>query len=134
MMMTKKPILLCLDDEKIVLDSLKEQIKSVYGKEFEIEFAQSGEEAFEIIEEYKEESDYDMIMVISDWLMPGMKGDEFLIALHKQYPEVVKIMLTGQADEDAVTRARDEANLYKCLQKPWRKTDLLETISKALNK
>ena len=124
-------LVLCLDDEKIVLDSLKEQLRSKFRGVAEIDFAQSADEAFEIIEEYEEDG-IEMLLVISDWLMPGMKGDEFLIKLHKTYPKVVKIMLTGQADEDAIKKAIDEANLYKCISKPWKKENLLEVIEQAL--
>jgi len=127
----KDKLLLCLDDEKIVLDSLKEQIKSRFKDEFYIEFAQSSDEAFEIIDEMKDEG-IKVLLVISDWLMPGMKGDEFLIELHKLYPKVVKIMLTGQADEEAVERAVEHANLYKCINKPWRKAELVQIIEDAL--
>ena len=56
-------------------------------------------------------------MIISDWLMPGMKGDELLIRIHELFPKVVKIMLTGQADEVAVNRAKELANLHCCLYK-----------------
>ena len=73
-------------------------------------------------------------MIVSDWLMPGMKGDEFLIWVHEKYPEISKVMLTGQADDDAVERAQDKAQLYHCLQKPWNAKELIETIQTGLTK
>jgi DNA-binding NtrC family response regulator len=64
--------------------------------------------------------------------MPGAKGDEFLIEVHQRFPGVVKIMLTGQADRDAIERAIDQANLYTCLEKPWQAQDLIQAIQSAL--
>ncbi len=124
-------LVLCLDDEKIVLDSLKEQLRPKFKGEAKLDFAQSAEEAFEIIDEYADDG-IDMLLVISDWLMPGMKGDEFLIKLHQMYPNVIKIMLTGQADEQAIDKAINEANLYRCISKPWKKDNLLDTITEAI--
>ena len=71
-------------------------------------------------------------MIVSDWLMPGLKGDEFLTQVHQKYPEVVKILLTGQADESAIERAKQDANLHRCLTKPWTKRELIDTIEAGL--
>ena len=65
--------------------------------------------------------------------MPGMKGDEFLIKVHKLYPGIVKVMLTGQADNQAIKRACDEANLFKHIPKPWDENELIQTIKSGLN-
>jgi FixJ family two-component response regulator len=64
--------------------------------------------------------------------MPGLKGDNLLIKIHEKFPSVVKIMLTGQADEEAVERSRKEANLFACLGKPWETNDLISTIKRGL--
>ena len=74
-----------------------------------------------------------LIIIVSDWLMPGTKGDEFLIQVHAKYPQIVKIMLTGQADLAAIERAKKLANLYRCLFKPWDENELVETIETGLN-
>ena len=64
--------------------------------------------------------------------MRGKKGDEFLIDVNKHYPSMVKIMLTGQADNDAVERAKKPANIHCCLRKPWNDEELVETIKSGL--
>jgi response regulator RpfG family c-di-GMP phosphodiesterase len=64
--------------------------------------------------------------------MPGMKGDEFLVEAHKRFPEVVKIMLSGQAEQAAVDRARKEAGLHEFLAKPWNAAELVESINQGL--
>ncbi len=119
--------MLCVDDEAVVLDSLKIQLKKEFGDAYLYEMAESADEALEIIEELYEE-DHEIIVIVSDWLMPGMKGDEFLIQVHEKYPNIVKVMLTGQADDDAIERAQNEAHLHRCLYKPWNAKELIETI------
>ncbi len=73
-----------------------------------------------------------ILIIISDWLMPDMKGDEFFIEINKLHPEIVKIMLTGQADHKAIIRAYEDAGIFGCIQKPWEEKDLKNTILNAL--
>jgi DNA-binding NtrC family response regulator len=128
-----KRAILCVDDEKIVLDSLQDQLRSTFGDEFEYEIAESVDEAWEVIEDLVSQG-YEMVLVISDWLMPRVKGDTFLIELHQKYPETVTIMLTGQADPEAVENAYQNANLYAYIRKPWREEDLINYVNNALKK
>ena len=129
--MAKKSIL-CLDDEQTILTSLKGQLKRNFGSEYAYEFAESPDEALELIQELVDEG-VEILLIVSDWLMPEMKGDEFLIEVHKKFPGIVKIMLTGQADGDAVKRAEEEANLFRCLSKPWNEAELIETIQSGIS-
>jgi CheY-like chemotaxis protein len=128
-----KPVILCVDDEVVVLNSLKIQLKKEFGDDYLYEVAENADEALEIIEEIKED-DNDILVIVSDWLMPGIKGDEFLIRVHQKYPRIVKVMLTGQADELAIERVKKQANLHRCLYKPWDGEELVETIKSGLAK
>ncbi|MCP4458943.1 MAG: response regulator [Cytophagales bacterium] len=126
-----KKVILCVDDEKIILSSLKLQLKKNFGSEFNYEFAENALEAMDLLDELI----YDgtrVILIVSDWLMPSMKGDEFLVNVHKKYPKIVKIMLTGQADKIAVSNAETNANLYTCIRKPWLEEVLIDTIKLGL--
>ncbi len=123
--------ILCVDDEVIVLDSLKEQLKRRFGNQYLYETAESVDEAWEIIEELQTEG-IEILTIISDWLMPKVKGDDFLIQVHQKFPEIMTVMLTGQADDNAIERARQQANLYSCLHKPWSEEELFQIISCAL--
>ena len=127
-----EPAIICVDDEVVILESLKKQLKRKFGSSFIYEVAESAEEAWEIIEELNSEN-IPIIAIVSDWLMPGVKGDEFLIQIHQQFPEVIKVMLTGQADNNAIDRAKEEANLHACLYKPWTESELIEIITTAIN-
>ena len=124
--------ILCVDDERIVLDSLLDQFMLTFGDKYHFEVAMSADEAWEVIE-YMVEDGYEMVLVISDWLMPGIKGDKFLVDLHKKFPQTVKIMLTGQAEQDAVKNAMENAELYAYIRKPWSEEELIRHINQALN-
>ena len=127
-----KPVILCVDDEKIVLDSLKEQIKRHFGSEYSIETFENGEDALDILEECLE-AKHDIPVIISDQIMPGVKGDELLIKVHQRSPETLKILLTGQAGIEAVGNAVNAANLYRYIAKPWEQKDLMLTLKKAIS-
>ncbi|CCQ50238.1 MULTISPECIES: response regulator [Crocosphaera] len=127
-----KPVILCVDDEKVILDSLKIQLKKEFQDTYLYEAAESADEALEIIEELQDD-EITILVIVSDWLMPGMKGDEFLIEVHKRFPKIVKIMLTGQADEHSLEQAKKYANLHSCLHKPWSSEDLIKNIKSGLS-
>ena len=126
-----KETILCLDDEKTILVSLKSQLKKNFGNQFNYEFAESGDEALELIDDLVLDG-CKVLLVLSDWLMPDMRGDDFLIEVHKKYPQIVKIMLTGQADKESVQKAINEANLYTCVSKPWKEEELMNYIKEGI--
>lgn len=126
-----KPVILCVDDESIILDSLSFLFRNTFEEKYTSEFAESADEALELIEELLSE-EKQVAVIVSDYLMPGMKGDEFLINAHKLIPNVKKILLTGQADFKAVTNAINSADLYRYISKPWQNEDLILTIQEAL--
>ncbi|MGL5065091.1 MAG: response regulator [Microcoleus sp.] len=125
-----KPVILCVDDELDILNTLKMQLKQAFKDNYLYELAESGDEALELLEDFQGE--LQVIVVVSDWLMPGIKGDELLIKIHEKHPKVVKVMLTGQADAAAVKRAVKSADLYCCLYKPWKTKDLITTIESGI--
>ena len=129
--LSNKPVILCVDDEVMVLESLKRELKESFANRFLYEMAENAADALEIIEELQEDN-IEIFLILSDWLMPGMKGDEFLISVHEKYPKIIKVMLTGQADEEAINRAKQFANLHSCLHKPWDGKELIKTIESSL--
>ncbi len=128
-----KPAILCVDDEVVVLESLEIELRNAFDNTYLYEFAENADEALEIVEELHEEA-VDILVIVSDWLMPGIKGDEFLIKIHKKYPRIITIMLTGQADQEAVDRAINQASLHTYLYKPWDSKELIEAIKSGLAK
>lgn len=128
-----KPAIICVDDEIVVLESLEIELKKAFGNDYLYEFAESADEALEIIDELNEE-EVDVLLIVSDWLMPGMKGDELLVNIHNKYPQLVTVLLTGQADQEAVERAQKQANLHAYLHKPWKSNELIQIIKAGLEK
>jgi CheY-like chemotaxis protein len=127
----EKGVLMCVDDEVIVLTALKDQLRRAFGSDYVVEVAESAEEALELLDELSEQG-HTVLVIVSDWLMPGMKGDEFLVQAHQRFPTVVKIMLSGQAEQSAVDRVRREAGLHEFLSKPWNAAELVESINLGL--
>lgn len=126
----KKHCIICVDDEKLILYSLKGELTKIFGNKVTLELAESGEEALEIIEECINE-ETEIPIIISDYLMDKMYGDEFLKKAHHLIPTSKKILLTGQATLEGVKNSINEANLYRYIIKPWDSTDLKLTLTEA---
>ena len=126
-----KAVILCVDDERIVLDSLKEELTRHFEGRFVIEIAESGQEALEILEESESDGAF-VPVVVSDHIMPGMQGDALLRQVHARWPKIRNILLTGQASAEAVGRAVNDADLYRYVAKPWDRRDLSLTLSRAV--
>ena len=125
-----KPTILCVDDERNVLLTLRNQLMQDFP-DFMIEIAESAEEAIEVVEDLLSNG-IEMPLVIADQIMPRMKGDQFLIELNDRYPKILKVMLTGQASAEEVGNAVNRGSLYRFMSKPWNKQDLQLTVSEAL--
>ncbi|MAR89539.1 MAG: response regulator [Pseudomonadota bacterium] len=122
-----KPYIVCVDDDRTILMSLRAQLRHWYNDRLNIEIAESAEEGLELITELVEDGEQ-ILAVISDWLMPGMRGDEFLIKVHELHPQLTKIMLTGHADPEAVERTQNMAGLDHCIGKPWTQEDFFRAL------
>ena len=120
--------IICVDDEKIVLDSLSSQLTRNLGNEYNYEFAESAEEALEVIDDIAESDDEVVYVVISDWLMPGMKGDELLERVKSKLGTVKTILLTGHVDSNVVKEIQDSGKGIKCIYKPWNEQELVALI------
>ena len=128
--MTDK-VILCVDDERSILDGLQAQLHREFGKNYLIEVAESAEEALDLINEFVLDGT-DLPILVTDQIMPGIKGHELLIKVHKLLPGTLKILLTGQADILAISEAVNHAGLYRYIQKPWDGQDLKLTVKEAL--
>ncbi|MBN1998427.1 response regulator [candidate division KSB1 bacterium] len=127
----KKLVVICVDDEKIVLDSLKDELKDSLGDDYIYETAEGGIDALDVMDELTQ-TGFEIAVFISDYIMPHMKGDELLKRVHGISPDTIKIMLTGQATIEAVGNAVNYAKLYRFITKPWDHRDLILTVSEGL--
>ena len=132
-MLETRGYIICVDDEQSVLDTLKEQLQANFGQTNEIETALSAESALELIDEVLEAGEI-IELVISDQVMPGMKGDEFLERVHQKLPDAIKILLTGQAGLDSAIKAINRGGLSRYVEKPWDISSLSKDILQLLEK
>jgi PAS domain S-box-containing protein len=128
----KKPVIVCIDDEPDVLNSLKIELKKAIGDRCIIETAEGGEDALELLEDLQAD-EYEIALVLSDYIMPDIKGDELLKKIHERSPDTLTIMLTGQADLEALSNAIKYAKLYRYIPKPWKNEDLKLTVVEAIH-
>jgi len=125
-----KPILLCVDDERILLESLRMELRREVGNEYDIEVADSGEAALVLVQQLLVDG-LELVMVISDEKMPGMKGHEFLAEIKRISPETFLVLLTGYSDLEAIRQDVNTAGLYRYMNKPWSIDELTFTIHEA---
>jgi DNA-binding NtrC family response regulator len=119
--------ILCVDDEAVILLAMKQELKRRFGSRYLIETALDASEAGAVIAELDEKG-IRTALVISDWFMPGVRGDRFLVELRTRRPEIRSILITGNADDESVEKARAGAGICACLRKPWRSDELASTI------
>lgn len=118
-----KPTVLLVDDEESILNSLRRLLRS---QPYEILLADSGAKALEILQERPVD------LVMTDARMPNMDGATLLAQIRKLYPSTLRILLTGYADVDMMTKAINEGQLYRYLSKPWNDEELVQALRQAL--
>lgn len=120
-MTDKKINILYVDDEENNLISFKANFRIKYS----VYTAISADEAMKVIEARALE------IIISDQRMPNMTGVEFLEKLLVDYPDPMRILLTGYADMNAVVDAVNKGKIYHYLTKPWNEEEMDMTIESA---
>ena len=120
-----------VDDDILVLQSLKDQLQSFMDDNILFETCQSAEEAIEVINDILAGGN-EVPVVISDYLMGGMTGSEFIVKVQERIPQSRNILLTGQADISGVSKAINAGALYRYISKPWEAADMRLTLAKAL--
>src|ERR1700722_18417850 len=103
------PPVLCVDDEPRVVESLAVQLR----KDFRILTANGGQTALRMLKEGAAP-----MVIVSDMRMPGMDGATLLKHVKQLYPEVTRILLTGETGRDAAVAAVNEGQIFRFLTKP----------------
>ncbi len=112
-----KPALLCVDDEAILTLAISRSLQTAFGPDLHVEAVSSAARAFEAIAEL-EGRGIEVRLVISDLLMPEMRGDDFLRALRQSHPDIKAILLSGMPDCQEAIVLKEEVGLYASLTKP----------------
>ncbi|MFY0685613.1 MAG: response regulator [Cyclobacteriaceae bacterium] len=130
--MAKDGLILFVDDEYYVLQTLKAIFRRDF-RNYQLEFAQSGIEAMEVLEMY-EDDELKELVVFSDWLMPGVKGDELCIQIHQKYPQSVNFLLSGMINKEPTQEVFQQGGVKQVIQKPWDNETLMEILNQTLKK
>lgn len=112
---------LYVDDEENNLNSFKASLR----RNFNIHLAINAEAGIQILQQNE------IHVLITDQRMPGTLGTELLARVVREFPDPVRILLTGFSDIEAIKDAINRGQIYHYLQKPWNEDDLRETIHSA---
>jgi DNA-binding NtrC family response regulator len=114
--------IIVVDDEPANLRLLER----LFRQDYQIITAESGEEALRLLGQHA------AALLITDQRMPGMTGVELLKHTATIRPHMVRIILTGYTDVDALVEAINSGLVYKYVTKPWNNDELRLTVSRAL--
>jgi len=128
-MTNHKLAILTVDDEKIILDSVRAQLERNFQQKYLLEFAESAEEAMEITNELVTEG-ITILLIISDYMMEGMKGDAFASWIRETYPQIKVVMLTGHMGQELSRELLGAQLVEKIIQKPWKEQELVELVER----
>lgn len=113
------PVILFVDDEPGVLAAAR---RIFYDQPVSVVTAGSGEEALGILQNHP------VAVIVSDNMMPGMSGIQFLERARDLVPDTIRVLLTGYADVQAAIDAINRGGVYRFLTKPWNNEQLLRTV------
>src|SRR5213593_3147445 len=122
--MTRRYELLLVDDEVANLQKLQR----TFVDQYVVHLAQSGREALDVLGRARIDA------IITDQKMPNMTGIEFLEASQKEYPNLVRIVLTGFTEVDDLIAAINTGKVHRYITKPWEPDDLRMALRDALEK
>src|SRR5579863_5417363 len=112
--------ILFVDDEPNVLAALERQFR----KHFPVEIAVGPASGLMALRNWKDYS-----VVVADMRMPEMNGVEFLTKVRESAPEVVRVMLTGNADQATAIEAINQGNIFRFLNKPCAPDKMMEALT-----
>ncbi len=119
--MSTNPTILVVDDEIRSLETLERILQD----DFDVKTASTTEEAERILQEEWVQ------IVLCDQRMPGVSGVEFLKKVREQWPEVIRMIISGYTDSEDIISAVNEAGIYQYITKPWYPDNLLLTLKNA---
>ncbi len=124
--MERTPVIALVDDEEMVLTSLRSFL--LLETDYEVLTYNGPEKALDEVRRKP------IDLIISDYLMPGMNGIQFLLEVKKIHPFATRVLLTGYADKENAIKAINEVGLYQYVEKPWENEDLKLVIQNGLER
>lgn len=129
--MKGKRAILIVDDEAILLLSMKQELRLQFGGAYHYETALSAERGLAAMDRLVKQG-IEVPLVISDWLMPGMRGDAFLRRVRERSPETKLVLLSGHADRSQMEELAAEIGLLSFMSKPYVSSALYDVVSRAM--
>jgi DNA-binding NtrC family response regulator len=130
---TRKKTILFVDDDPVSIKLIINEFKKVFGSSVQYEKANDAKEAEEIIMEYLSYKGTLPSLIVSDWMMPGKRGDHFLKDVADVYPEIALVLHSGMASNETVNMLEKDAELLCFLPKPWDGKLNIDKIFRALS-
>lgn len=124
--------IIIVDDEAILLLAIRQELRLALGAGYVFETALSAQAGLDAIEDLSGKG-IEVALIITDWLMPGMRGDEFLRIVRSGHPDARLVMLSGHAEAEQMRSLAAEVRLFASLSKPYRKNELSEIAKRALS-
>jgi len=121
----------CVDDEALILLALRYSLGAELGAGYRVETCADPSAALDVLRDLLADGE-EVPCVVSDWRMPGLRGDEFLRRIRAEHPEIGLILLTGYAEGDLVQDLAGEIGLAAVFQKPCATEDLAAAIRDAV--
>ncbi len=117
------PVIIVVDDEPEILKVIS---KILEGK-YEVKTAISAKDALALINDSVQ-------IILADQRMPEMTGSELFKLVRNQHPQIVRILMTGYSDMNAIVDSINEGEIFRYVRKPWEINDLLFTLKEGLQK
>ena len=122
----RKPAIVLVDDEEMILTSIRTLL--MLEADYDVACFTSPLEAVRHLEKNAVD------VTVSDYMMPGMTGIQLLAEAKRTQPEAARVLLTGHADKASAIQAINEVGLFQYLEKPWDNTQLLLVIQQAVER
>jgi len=119
-----QPVILVVDDEPYVLRAIQRLLKS---RDADVLTAPNGLQAIQTLKRNE-----NIAVVISDQFMPGMSGAELLEHIRQDYPDIVRVMLTGNNDLATAVEAINRGDVFRFVLKPWKNEELARIVEMAI--
>ena len=122
-------IILCVDDEHIILMAMENDLKRKFGDRFEYAMAHNGNEALATADKLIKEG-RKLALVLSDHRMPGMSSDDLLVEFHRRHPDVPTALITGGYLNENKEHLIKNAGLVANVCKPWTSGEICSIVER----
>ena len=126
-MRIENKVILTVEDDQEALYALRMQLERNFSEDYLLEFAQNVDEALTVIDELITH-EISIILLLSDWFMPGKNADVLINSIKARNPSVKVIVLSGQLDHSIAGEMLENNIIDRVIMKPWDEGMLINQI------